>query len=1476
MATQGRLIRLFPAKAIQVSKEILDEEGFRASLANTMSKMSQQTVKGMRPEVSKAGQMHVEERDTTNPLVVTELLAGILLGCGDHAPVSCIQKNTRDDVVWNSSKLPWRRSPTWLLVRVTLQLSFLRMETADAKIYKKFFVYFLAHILEAATLRSLDSEILHTMSAKVARRLTKLQHSGGGAWLAPVRQAMEETTKLLDARWLAIRKGHEYPIDFGGLSSLNLERDIRLDLPKLDEFLCSVACRQTPTTKGTMSPPYLLPLLPDNHLPQVSSQSDSDGYKAFRLAAIEGWVATNLSSWTQDNCQRPETCEELAALLFEYHKYAQRYYENSPEGTSRMLLVLLEIWTALDKSAMMTIPLMRDYSPEVPMVLFQGLLLARVGDMARLHRAERHMLDREASAQDAAKPSIFVSFGHSESFSVRFFDQSGSHQSLRHSIEEQARKDRQAKLRELHSLKEEYTRLMNLYSKSPCEFYGYTDSYGDRRSRHSSHCSRCNYQKQARDLKITVHEWPLPRDSNQAKSTVFELDLPSSFRAWRDATVYLIDDVLRSTPSEENRPGTSYPLGTYDGLLRWHKAATYSIQRIAPLSDTKPHTRTHRNEKYIDALDEDDVCVNNGLRLQMYDDVRGIFVSRFNPTNDIFEACTVKLPPRSVKLTPYVLRDLNRPHGKLPNEALAEQHLCPSHLSLGEGKALMSLSYGHESRWLSLLVHLESPQVDFSKQETATFVLLICLRAGPKAGNKVHRQSYELLTEERFASQLACALEHRIDAVEKNPECYIAIWCFSLLASKALTMNRSHRQAFLAILSRCRKVSSDWVMQLSIKSLQAETEDQRMQFREMMFDIALVCLDTFNLDLEHLEGVMDTPMTPLLFEMSILVRDNVELRKPHREDRLGAFLFDRWHTLMHRSSPIVQKMALLDNVQALDKTIRNCWAAYRREQPWSPALTAGYWLETRSSSLQVLFNTLTGELLVGGVPLSRLPTRYRGHPTYVTLFGRVALDVRPSPLAGMSFSSTSTFHGREVHFGMQESVNKPGAGELLLLTKDEGGSQDLVPAHVFRRYIPDMFVDSFVHWYDHNGDEVQLRPLSAPWVAHGNGWRLKRFDGAWALVRGSEHVIGPSSEAGTLIKRILAPLDTAMHLCILHCRATRGLVAQLPRLGLDFDLHMSPPALRSRQFPDMQTDENQSIGTLVGLSNKLVLRQTGNADCRMVLVPEGDFEVTPTIHDHVNVSLVYGTASRVQSYYMDVQLGRLTDNGTLQSKLFLSYLHALTAHCNPDPFTMCTGTEQALSILSSAALRSWDTLLPKDAKLLARIANLSPGREYYPGNLRVMQKVAWKNELSYLAQHGRFRVLVEEMMQHFQRVQFLYPNQSTPTLEINHIDMHLLRREAIRSASLYVAGFGAEDFKANYDSRYRPRDEMKKSEASLRATRVASQVLNKYQSLDVPASPELLTKVRDFLAGSKGTINSARRPAVSEIQYDSRWVDRPH
>ena len=97
-ATKGRLIRLFPATATAVSSETLAEEDFRVCISHTIAKISHQIVPEMRPRVNKAGQSHVENRDTTSPELVTQLLQSFVLGYGVDAPLQQIRKNTREEV----------------------------------------------------------------------------------------------------------------------------------------------------------------------------------------------------------------------------------------------------------------------------------------------------------------------------------------------------------------------------------------------------------------------------------------------------------------------------------------------------------------------------------------------------------------------------------------------------------------------------------------------------------------------------------------------------------------------------------------------------------------------------------------------------------------------------------------------------------------------------------------------------------------------------------------------------------------------------------------------------------------------------------------------------------------------------------------------------------------------------------------------------------------------------------------------------------------------------------------------------------------------------------------------------------------------------------------------------------------------------------------------------------------------------------
>lgn len=110
----------------------------------------------------------------------------------------------------------------------------------------------------------------------------------------------------------------------------------------------------------------------------------------------------------------------------------------------------------------------------------------------------------------------------------------------------------------------------------------------------------------------------------------------------------------------------------------------------------------------------------------------------------------------------------------------------------------------------------------------------------------------------------------------------------------------------------------------------------------------------------------------------------------------------------------------------------------------------------------------------------------------------------------------------------------------------------------------------------------------------------------------------------------------------------------------------------------MAVDRMQSIGTLVGFANKLLhVSETGE---RLLLVKEGTLTYAKKC-SHTAVCVDESSAATVHTLHIDTQLRRLVDNGDLQCKLYLTYLHALTSSCLPEPSLGVTGTEQALSIM---------------------------------------------------------------------------------------------------------------------------------------------------------------------------------------------------
>lgn len=101
--------------------------------------------------------------------MVTEFFTAFLRARGTGIRNWQILKNTREEVLHLNTRLPWRRSPLWLLVRVALQLVLRRLcvrEEVSDDIYKHFMVYYMSTILETSY-KAICDENRHAMQAKV-------------------------------------------------------------------------------------------------------------------------------------------------------------------------------------------------------------------------------------------------------------------------------------------------------------------------------------------------------------------------------------------------------------------------------------------------------------------------------------------------------------------------------------------------------------------------------------------------------------------------------------------------------------------------------------------------------------------------------------------------------------------------------------------------------------------------------------------------------------------------------------------------------------------------------------------------------------------------------------------------------------------------------------------------------------------------------------------------------------------------------------------------------------------------------------------------------------------------------------------------------------------------------------------------------------------------------------------------------------
>ncbi|KAH6623091.1 hypothetical protein F5144DRAFT_623147 [Chaetomium tenue] len=652
----------------------------------------------------------------------------------------------------------------------------------------------------------------------------------------------------------------------------------------------------------------------------------------------------------------------------------------------------------------------------------------------------------------------------------------------------------------------------------------------------------------------------------------------------------------------------------------------------------------------------------------------------------------------------------------------------------------------------------------------------------------------------------------------------------------ALTTSRPLIDPLLAFLCQTRR-----------KQAYCNNKGERHELDQRLLMVALTCMSTFDVESNLLQDLLHSADNLSVFvETATMIQDhlppNASLSNP-----ILVLLARRWRKTMHLALDFALDEIIKEKNPGFHAAIRHFWADY------SPSATQ--WFELSGEQSHILFartnlgngnfmtityNLLDGRLLVNGYPLSRLPSEYECKPAYEELFGSQILEVMPSTRKGMRFSACHNQQGWVVHFTMVSDELVIQAARSTEVFSVEGKSSvevyEFIPSWKLDGDVPTSFISDYSHWVNLSTGVVEFRRADKPWVSspYNDNWVLTRTGGRNTLSRHGCYLIDPHSQTAEAILSYLNPIETRENINAIFHPSERMLVVDLPRYSLSFTLAEGDSSIKSKHYSGMCIDQCQSIGALVGLENRLVLKQEGALESctpqRMVLVPRGP--ISPRIVSHhvkVSVNFWAGTHVKHDAFTIDARLGRITTSGSLSSKLHLCYLHALTSHCLPDPLTGRTGTEEALRILESASVRSFQRLDVESYQLLRCIAELSPQRQFYPSGMMVMEQVQWSNKLPVLSQHDAFWPEVEAILNHARDCEILQRDEKSTSLDLSSLkrsDPLLVSRARNRNAAFRVSDFGAEKHTAAFDCQYSGRHCGKASETFTRASAVARRLVS--------------------------------------------------
>ena len=205
-----------------------------------------------------------------------------------------------------------------------------------------------------------------------------------------------------------------------------------------------------------------------------------------------------------------------------------------------------------------------------------------------------------------------------------------------------------------------------------------------------------------------------------------------------------------------------------------------------------------------------------------------------------------------------------------------------------------------------------------------------------------------------------------------------------------------------ALLREARDLTYRWICELGLKLENTPDETSRAGLRRRLFTLATTCFSTFDVCPEYIPAILtiETDFS-IAMQCAVIAHDNTPPSLSDGDSLFLARMFSRHRRLLHYLEPILGQSlpGVVGHVKLLragayDDALAKLWLGYRRR-------TFSNWhVLQRSNSRWIFciaegghgvhFDLLTGQLLIGGKRLGRLPQEIVEHPIYAGILGTVS------------------------------------------------------------------------------------------------------------------------------------------------------------------------------------------------------------------------------------------------------------------------------------------------------------------------------------------------------------------------------------------------------------------------------------------------------------------------------------------------------